>query len=51
MMENDYVDRMKSTRTHFDLVQKQLSSLTDQRDQGNRKLFDMRANEASVGAA
>jgi hypothetical protein len=47
-MENEYNDRVKSTKIQYDLIQKELNSLTNTYNQTNQKLLSIQTNETNV---
>jgi hypothetical protein len=47
-MENEYNDRIKSTKVQYNLVQKQLNTLSNTYNQTNQKLSSIQTNETNV---
>jgi hypothetical protein len=47
-MENEYNDRVKTTKTQYDLLQKQLNILTNTYNHTNKKLLSIQTNETNV---
>jgi hypothetical protein len=47
-MEDEFNDRIKTTKTQYDLVQKQLNTLTNTFNQTNQKLSSVQINETNV---
>jgi hypothetical protein len=47
-IDHEYNDRVKTTKTQYDLAQKQLNTLTDIYNQTNQKLFSIQTNETNV---
>ena len=47
-MENEYNERIKTTKMQYDLVQKQLNTLNNTYDQTNQKLSSIQTNETNV---
>jgi uncharacterized coiled-coil protein SlyX len=47
-MEDEFNDRLKSTKSQYDLVQKQFNTLTNTFNQTNQKLLSIQINETNV---